>query len=143
MSRLKLTAMSPSPVLDLRLSSLPRSSSPISDANKPPPKRRRFTVNTKRVTTKPFFSLSTTRTFGTNENPRLWLDHRGSTVSTFASIASTIRERFFTQLSDPHQMGEDEQEQLATSFTQASLLERVRAVKSGPIWHSEIIFASS
>ena len=26
--------------------------------------------------TKPFFSLSTTRTFGTNENPRLWLDHR-------------------------------------------------------------------
>ena len=32
--------------------------------------------------TRPYFSLSTTRTFGTNENPRLWLDHRFDRANT-------------------------------------------------------------
>ena len=45
----------------------------------PEPEATPFIVNTDvtPVKTKPFFSLSTNRTFGTLENPRLWLDHRG------------------------------------------------------------------
>ena len=46
--------------------------------------------------TKPFFSLSTTRTFGTNENPRLWLDHRGLESLDFRVYRINDPERFFT-----------------------------------------------
>ena len=82
------------------------------------------------VSTKPFFSLSTTRTFGTNENPRLWLDHRGLESLDFRVYRINDPERFFTQLSDPHQVGENEQEQLTAKLSNhPSLLERVRAVK--------------
>src|ERR1041385_883340 len=79
---------------------------------------------------KPFFSLSTTRTFGTNENARIWLDHRLLESLDFRVYRINDPERFFAQLSDPHQMGEDEKTQLASQFSRRpSLLERVRAVK--------------
>jgi uncharacterized protein YfaS (alpha-2-macroglobulin family) len=82
------------------------------------------------VSNKPFFSLSTTRTFGTNENPRLWLDHRGLESLDFRVYRINDPERFFTQLRDPHQVGENEQEQLTAKLSShPSLLERVRAVK--------------
>ena len=90
-----------------------------------------FYVTTEITTaTKPFFSLSTTRTFGTNENPRLWLDHRLLESIDFRVYRINDPERFFTQLSDPHQVGENEQEQIASKLSsRPSLLERVRAVK--------------
>jgi alpha-2-macroglobulin len=79
---------------------------------------------------KPFFSLSTNRTFGTNENPRLWLDHRGFESLDFRVYRINDPQRFFTQLTNPHQMGEFEQEQITAKLTSGpSLLERVRAVK--------------
>lgn len=82
------------------------------------------------VETKPFFSLSTNRTFGTSENPRLWLDHRGIESLDFRVYRVNDPQRFFTQLSDPHQMGEDEKEQVAPNLSnKPSLLERVRAIK--------------
>ena len=82
------------------------------------------------VPTAPFFSLSTTRTFGTSENPRLWLDHRNIDSLDFRVYRINDPQRFFTQLSDPHQLGEDEREQVATNISaRRSLLERVRAVK--------------
>lgn len=80
--------------------------------------------------TKPFFSLSTTRTFGTNENPRIWLDHRLLESLDFRVYRINDPERFFTQLSDPHQMGESEQAQMTSQLSHhPSLLERVRAIK--------------
>ena len=89
-----------------------------------------FYVTTEVTTaTKPFFSLSTTRTFGTNENPRLWLDHRLLESLDFRVYRINDPERFFTQLNDPHQVGENEQEQIAKLSSHPSLLERVRAVK--------------
>src|ERR1041384_1886086 len=93
-----------------------------------------FTVNTDTtpVPTAPFFSLSTTRTFGTSENPRLWLDHRNIDSLDFRVYRINDPQRFFTQLSDPHQLGEDERNQVATNISaRRSLLERIRAVK---IW---------
>jgi alpha-2-macroglobulin len=79
---------------------------------------------------KPFFSLSTNRTFGTSENARLWLDHRGLNTLDFRVYRVNDPARFFAQLSNPHQMGEDEQEQIVNHISRRkSLLERVRALK--------------
>ena len=82
------------------------------------------------VEVKPFFSLSTNRTFGTNENPRLWLDHRGFATLDFRVYRINDPQRFFTQLTNPHQMGEFEQEQITARLNNGpSLIERVRAAK--------------
>ena len=78
----------------------------------------------------PFFALSSNRTFGSSENARLWLDHRGLTNLDFRVYRVNDPQRFFAQLSDPHEMGEEEGEQIATTMSKRpSLLERVRAVK--------------
>ena len=68
-----------------------------------------FSVNTDTsyVQTGPFFSLSTIRTFGTAENPRLWLNHRNIDSLDFRVYRINDPQRFFTQLGNPHQMGED------------------------------------
>ncbi|HET9712418.1 MAG TPA: MG2 domain-containing protein [Pyrinomonadaceae bacterium] len=80
--------------------------------------------------TKPFFSLSSNRTFGTSEKPVLWLDHRGVSSLDFRVYRVNDPQRFFAQLSHPHQMGQDETEQVANNLSKRkSLLERVRAVK--------------
>ena len=87
-------------------------------------------AETEIVETKPFFSLTTNRTFGPNENPRLWLDHRGLDSLDFRVYRINDPQRFFTQLGNPHQMGQDEQEQMTTTLSRRpSLLERVHAVK--------------
>ena len=79
---------------------------------------------------KPFFSLSTNRTFATSENARLWLDHRGVESLDFRVYRVNDPRKFFAQLSNPHQMGEDEKDEVAPAVTRKpSLLERVRAVK--------------
>jgi alpha-2-macroglobulin len=87
-------------------------------------------TDTTPVQSGPFFSLSTTRTFGTSENPRLWLDYRNVDNLDFRVYRINDPQRFFAQLSDPHQMGKDEGEQVATNLsTRRSLLERIRAIK--------------
>ncbi len=79
----------------------------------------------------PFFSLSTNRTFGSSENPRLWLDHRGINSLDFRVYRINDPAQFFTQLSDPHQMGKDEREQIASNLSvKPSLLERLRTIKT-------------
>jgi uncharacterized protein YfaS (alpha-2-macroglobulin family) len=80
--------------------------------------------------TKPYFSLSTNRTFGTRENPRLWLDYRAVNSLDFRVYRVNDPAKFFAQLSDPHQMGEQEEEQITTTLKRSpSLLERLRSVK--------------
>ena len=79
---------------------------------------------------KPFFSISTNRTYSSAENPRLWLDHRGLESLDFRVYRINDPQQFFAQLNDPHQMGENEQEQFANNLSsRPSLLERVRGVK--------------
>jgi uncharacterized protein YfaS (alpha-2-macroglobulin family) len=83
------------------------------------------------IDTTPFFALSTTRTFGSSEKPGLWLDHRGVNSLDFRVYRVNDPRKFFAQLSDPHQLGEDESEQVAANLSQRrSLLERVRAFKA-------------
>ena len=79
---------------------------------------------------KPFFALSSNRTFGSSENARLWLDHRGLNKVDFRVYRVNDPQRFFAQLRDTHEMGEEESEQIAATMSQSpSLLERLRAVK--------------
>ncbi|HET8782798.1 MAG TPA: hypothetical protein VFM63_10300, partial [Pyrinomonadaceae bacterium] len=83
------------------------------------------------VGVKPFFSLSTNRTYGSSENPRMWVDHRGIDKLDFRVYRVNDPQRFFSQLSNPHQMGEYEQEEEVTKLQRKpSLLERLRAIKS-------------
>lgn len=80
---------------------------------------------------KPFFSLSTNRTFGTSESPRMWIDYRGINQLDFRVYRVNDPQRFFTQLKNPHQMGDYEKEELTTKLEhKPSFLERVRAFKS-------------
>ncbi len=98
---------------------------------KAPEEAPAFTVATEtEVDISPFFSLSTTRTFGAGEKPFLWLDHRGIGNLDFRVYRVNDPQRFFAELSDPHQMGESEREQIVSNLSRRpSLLERVRATK--------------
>jgi uncharacterized protein YfaS (alpha-2-macroglobulin family) len=79
---------------------------------------------------KPFFSLSTHRTYGTSDNPRLWVDYQGVDHMDFRVYQVKDPRKFFTGLKDPHQMGEDEQEEITSSLPRRkSFLEKVRGFK--------------
>ena len=80
--------------------------------------------------TKPFFSLSTHRTYGTSDNPRLWVDYQGVDHLDFRVYQVKDPRKFFTQLKDPHQMGKQEEEEVASTLPhRKSFLERVRTFK--------------
>ena len=78
---------------------------------------------------RPYFSLSTHRTFGTNESSRLWVDYRHVDHLDFRVYQVKDPSRFFAGLKNPHQMGEREEEEIATQRSRPSLLERVRTFK--------------
>ena len=80
--------------------------------------------------TKPFFSLSTNRTFGSNESPRLWVDYQAVNQMDFRVYQVKDPRKFFTGLKDPHQMGKDEEEEVVSTLPKKkSFLERIRSVK--------------
>jgi uncharacterized protein YfaS (alpha-2-macroglobulin family) len=84
----------------------------------------------KRPSSKPFFSLSTHRTYGTSDNARLWVDYQAIDHLDFRVYQVKDPRKFFTGLKDPHQMGEDEQEEVASTLPhRKSFLERVRSFK--------------
>src|SRR6185295_5504061 len=56
-------------------------------------------------TGKPFFSLSTHRTFGGNDSARLWVDYQGIDHLDFRVYQVQDPRKFFTGLEDPHRMG--------------------------------------
>ena len=79
---------------------------------------------------KPFFSLSTHRTYGTRDNARLWVDYQAVDHLDFRVYQVKDPRKFFTELKDPHQVGENEQEQVASSVShRKSFLERIRGFK--------------
>lgn len=82
------------------------------------------------LSSKPSFSLSTHRTFGTNDNARLWVDYQAVDHLDFRVYQVKDPRKFFTELKNPHQVGENEQEQVASSVPhRKSFLERVRGFK--------------
>ena len=84
----------------------------------------------KRPSNKPFFSLSTHRTYGTTDNARLWVDYQAIDHLDFRVYQVRDPRKFFAGLKDPHQMGEQEQEEVAGALPhRKSFLERVRGFK--------------
>nr|MBA2647891.1 hypothetical protein [Pyrinomonadaceae bacterium] len=81
--------------------------------------------------TKPFFSLSTGRTYASDDRARLWVDYRNVNELDFRVYRVNDPVEFFKGLDDPHRMGEDERRAVAAARRQKpSLLERLRAFKS-------------
>jgi uncharacterized protein YfaS (alpha-2-macroglobulin family) len=82
-------------------------------------------------TSQPFFSLTTNRTFASSERARLSVSYRSVDHLDFRVYQVKDPLKFFKQLDDPHQMGEDEKEQLSNSYrSRLALLERTHSLKS-------------
>jgi len=82
-------------------------------------------------TDKPFFSLTTNRTFAPGERARLSASYRGVDHLDFRVYQVKDPLKFFKQLDDPHQMGDDEKEQLSSNYrSRLALLERTHSLKS-------------
>jgi uncharacterized protein YfaS (alpha-2-macroglobulin family) len=79
---------------------------------------------------KPFFSLSTHRTYGTSDTARLWVDYNGVDHLDFRVYQVRDPRKFFVDLKNPHQMGEAEKEDVASALPhRRSFLEKVRSFK--------------
>ena len=79
---------------------------------------------------KPYFSLSTNRTFGTSDRARLWLNYQNVNQIDIRVYRVKDPVKFFKQLDDPHQVGEDEKAGVSGSYRRRpSLLEKIRQFK--------------
>lgn len=82
------------------------------------------------ATYKPYFSLSTNRTYGTADRTRVWINYVGIDHMDFRVYRVGDPVEFFKGLEDPHKMGEGEKYQIIASLKkEPSVLERVRAFK--------------
>ncbi len=80
--------------------------------------------------TKPYFSLSTHRTYGSADNARLWVDYQGVDHLDFRVYQVRDPRKFFTGLENPHQLGEQEEQEVSTSLPhRKSFLEKLRGFK--------------
>ena len=97
---------------------------------KPEPPVEPVYETARRPSSKPFFSLSTHRTYGSGDNARLWIDYQGVDHLDFRVYQVKDPRKFFTQLKNPHQMGEHEEEEVTSNLPhRKSFLERVRSFK--------------
>jgi uncharacterized protein YfaS (alpha-2-macroglobulin family) len=82
---------------------------------------------------KPRFSLSTNRTYGSHEKARVYISYQGINALDFRLYQIKDPFRFFRQLNNHHQMGEEDREQVAVVAAavdrKPSFLEQVRAFK--------------
>lgn len=82
-------------------------------------------------TGQPFFSLTTNRTFASGERAKLSVSYRSIDHLDFRVYQVKDPLKFFKQLDDPHQMGENEKEQLSNNYrSRLALLERTHSLKS-------------
>ncbi|HXS01808.1 MAG TPA: MG2 domain-containing protein [Pyrinomonadaceae bacterium] len=93
----------------------------------PPAEQKPATV----VTTKPYFSLTTNRSYSPNESARLWASYQNIEYLDFRVYRIKDPNKFFKQLDDPHEMGEKETAEIAQGYsTRPSLLERTHTLKT-------------
>jgi uncharacterized protein YfaS (alpha-2-macroglobulin family) len=79
---------------------------------------------------KPYFSLSTNRTYGTADRARVWINYVGIDHMDLRVYRVDDPVKFFKQLDDPHQMGEGEKRQISSALKKdPSTLERIRDFK--------------
>jgi alpha-2-macroglobulin len=82
---------------------------------------------------KPRFSLSTNRTYSSDEKAHLYVSYQGINSLDFRLYQVKDPFKFFRQLNNPHQMGEQDREGVAAIAAaidrEPSMLERVRSFK--------------
>jgi hypothetical protein len=82
------------------------------------------------TTYKPYFSLSTNRTYGTADRARVWINYVGIDQMDFRVYRVADPVAFFKNLLDPHQMGDSEKTQIIAGLKkEPSALEKVRSFK--------------
>jgi uncharacterized protein YfaS (alpha-2-macroglobulin family) len=82
------------------------------------------------VSAKPFFSLTTNQSFASGERARLSASYQGVGYLDFRVYKVADPAKFFQQLPNPHQVGEDEKEELAEDYGQKfSVLESAHSLK--------------
>src|SRR5712692_6780047 len=82
------------------------------------------------VSTTPYFSLTTNRTYSPNETARLWASYQNIEYLDFRVYHVKDPSKFFKQLDDPHQMGEKEKEAVSQGYgVRVSVLERAHSLK--------------
>ena len=80
---------------------------------------------------KPFFSLHTNRTYATTDRARVWVNYRGVESLDFRVYKVKDPVKFFRQLDNPHQVGEDEEAEVGKAVEKKpTFLEKLRAFKS-------------
>jgi len=80
--------------------------------------------------TKPYFSLTTNRSYSPNESARLWASYQNIEYLDFRVYRVKDPNKFFKQLDDPHEMGEKEKEEISQGYgARISLLERTHRLK--------------
>jgi uncharacterized protein YfaS (alpha-2-macroglobulin family) len=85
---------------------------------------------------KPFFSLHTNRTYAATDRARLWVNYRGVEALDFRVYKVKDPVKFFRQLDNPHQVGEDEQAAIGKSVEKKpTFLEKLRQLKSWGYGH--------
>ncbi|MEJ7617020.1 MAG: hypothetical protein WKF30_08685 [Pyrinomonadaceae bacterium] len=81
-------------------------------------------------TKKPYFSLSTNRIYGTYDRARVWINYQKVDHLDFRVYRVKDPVKFFKNLDDPHQIGEDEKAEVSVDYKrQPSLLEKLRSFK--------------
>jgi len=80
---------------------------------------------------KPYFSLTTNRSYSPNESARLWASYQNVDYLDFRVYRIKDPNKFFKQLDDPHEMGEKEKEQISQGYgARPSLLDRTHRLKT-------------
>ena len=83
------------------------------------------------LTTKPYFSLTTNRSYSPNESARLWTSYQNIDYLDFRVYRIKDPGKFFKQLENPHEMGEKEKAEISQGYgARASLLERTHRFKT-------------
>src|SRR6267154_787502 len=83
------------------------------------------------VSTKPYFSLTTNRSYSPNESARMWASYQNVDFLDFRVYRVKDPSKFFKQLDDPHQMGEKEKEAVSQGYgSRVSILERTHRLKT-------------
>ncbi len=82
---------------------------------------------------KPFFSLQTSRIYGTNERPRVFVNYHDLDTLDFFVYRVNDPAQFFKQLDNPHQVGEDEDYDFQNYYQKRNptFLEKLRRFKQG------------
>jgi len=82
-------------------------------------------------TSKPYFSLTTNRSYSPNETSRLWASYQNIDYLDFRVYRIKDPNKFFKELDDPHEMGEKEKVEIAHGYgASLSLLERTHRLKT-------------